>query len=128
MVEPEAEVVYAPEGVLRDRGAQTDGDALRSWIRERVRVRVDEAGKDGIGGEIGDGNACRSGVGNRLNSILFFIAGPRRKNWALSLRTLPRSLPTCTPAWGTVRSVMSITTIGFAACNTGCVPRPRTRT
>lgn len=41
------------------------GDVLRCWVRERVRVRVDEAGKHGIGGKIGDRNAggCRFGDG-----------------------------------------------------------------
>ena len=34
-----------------------------------MRVGVDEAGKHGVGGEIGDGNAGRGGVGDGLDAV-----------------------------------------------------------
>ena len=69
MIEPEAEVVDAPKRGLRDGGAQVRGDVLRCGVGEDVRVRVDEAGKHGVGGEIGDRDAGGSGVGDGLHAI-----------------------------------------------------------
>ena len=69
VIEPESEIVDAPEGVLRDGGSQANGDALGCGVGESVCVRIDEAGDDGVGGEIGDGNAGGGGVRDGLNAF-----------------------------------------------------------
>ncbi len=69
MIEPEAEIVDAPERVLRNGGAQFDGDALRCGVGEGVRVGVDESGDDGVCGKVSDGNAAGRGIGDGLDAI-----------------------------------------------------------
>lgn len=45
------------------------GDVLRGGVGKRVRVGVDEAGDDGVRGEIGEGNPGGCRVDDGLNAI-----------------------------------------------------------
>ena len=69
VVEPEAQVVGAPESGLGDGGAEVLGPVLRGGVGERVAVDVDEAGENRIGREVGDSNALGRGVGDGLNAF-----------------------------------------------------------
>ncbi len=69
VIEPEAQVVDAPERGLRNGGAQVGGEVLRGGVGEDVAVGVDEAGEHGVVGQIGDGDAAWGGIGDGLDAV-----------------------------------------------------------